>query len=84
MGLPPLKNKVLDTVRLYKSTRIKSNLIDPNKGLSLDEISEKFGIDVYDRHTAAGDAMITAIIFLKTSSIINKSKALTLERLMKI
>ncbi len=83
-GLPKLKNKVLDTVNLYRSTRIKSNLIDQNKNYSLDEIAENYGINVADRHTAAGDALITAIIFLKTLSKLNKSKVLTIKELLRI
>ena len=65
MGLPKLKNRILDTGRLYKATRISSNLIDQEKRYSLDEIAESLNIDVTDRHTAAGDAYITAIAFLK-------------------
>ncbi|MCM5661352.1 3'-5' exonuclease [Galbibacter mesophilus] len=69
IGLPVLKNKVLDTMVLYRATRIKSNLLNREKQYSLDEIAENLNISVKDRHTAAGDAMITAIAFLK---IINK------------
>lgn len=82
-GLPKLKNKILDTVNLYRSTRIRSNLIDQNKNYSLDEIAENYGINVSDRHTAAGDALITAIIFLKTLSKLGKGRALTVRELMK-
>jgi len=82
-GLPKLKNKVLDTVYLYRATRIKSNLLDKKKMYSLDEIAENYDIDVSDRHTAAGDALITAIIFLKTLSKLGKGKALTVRELMK-
>ena len=83
-GLPNLKNKVLDTVNLYRATRIKSNLIDRDKNYSLDEIAENYGIDVSDRHTAAGDAFITAIIFLKTLSLLKKKKAFSLRDLLKL
>lgn len=83
-GLPNLKNKVLDTVNLYRATRIKSNLIDRQKNYSLDEIAENFGIDVSDRHTAAGDAFITAIIFLKTISLLKKKTVFNLKELFKL
>jgi DNA polymerase-3 subunit epsilon len=83
-GLPKLKNKVLDTVNLYRSSRIRSNLIDQNKNYTLDEIAENYGINVCDRHTAAGDALITAIIFLKTLSKLNKSKVLTIKELLRV
>ncbi|MDT0688107.1 3'-5' exonuclease [Autumnicola psychrophila] len=73
MELPKLKNKILDTVILYRKTRILSNLIDRDKNYSLDEIAEAYTIDVSDRHTAAGDAFITAIAFLKIMGRLNKN-----------
>lgn len=79
LGLPNLKNKVIDTMDLYASTRIKSNFIDKNIHYSLDDIAEAYSINLTDRHTAAGDALIAAIIFLKTTSILKKSKSFRLE-----
>jgi DNA polymerase-3 subunit epsilon len=72
-GLPKLKNKVIDTVYLYRATRIKSNLIKQGN-YTLDEIAENYALDVSDRHTAAGDAFLTALIFLKTAAILGKKK----------
>jgi DNA polymerase-3 subunit epsilon len=83
-GLPKLKNKVLDTLNLYRATRIKSNLIDQKKMYSLDAIAENYDIDVTDRHTAAGDALITAIILLKTLTILNKKRVKTIKELQKV
>ncbi len=73
MNLPSLQNRVLDTGKLYRKTRITSNLIDRNKNYSLDEIAEAYNIDIKDRHTAAGDAFITAIAFLKIVGRLDKS-----------
>lgn len=73
-GLPKLKNKVIDTVNLYKATRIKSNLIKQGN-YTLDEIAENYVLDVSDRHTAAGDAFLTALIFLKTTAILSKKRS---------
>lgn len=64
-GLSPLQNDRLDTARMYRATRIRSNITDQDN--SLDKIAENYRIDVRDRHTAAGDAMIAAFIFMKTS-----------------
>ncbi|MBC9797925.1 3'-5' exonuclease [Sinomicrobium weinanense] len=72
MGLPKLKNKVLDTSVLYNRTRITSNLIDRNKNHSLDELADALNISKSDRHTATGDAYITAVAFLKILSRLEK------------
>lgn len=68
LGLPKLKNKVLDTGVLYKATRLTSNLIDKEKNYTLDELANSLDISVKDRHTASGDAYITAIAFMKITS----------------
>lgn len=83
-GLPKLKNKVLDTSILYKKTRIATNLIDRDKIYSLDEIAEAYNIDLIDRHTASGDAYITALIFMKLLSRLRKGKDSTLKDIYKI
>ncbi|MDG3581645.1 MULTISPECIES: 3'-5' exonuclease [Galbibacter] len=84
LGLPKLKNKVLDTMVLYRATRINSNLIDQNKHYSLDEVAENLNISVKDRHTAAGDAMITAIAFLKIVAKLNKKDKGKLKHLLQV
>lgn len=64
-GLPKLKNKTLDTATLYPKTlsQVKQKALDGN--VSLDTLAEVFGISQNDRHTALGDAYITAIAFLQ-------------------
>lgn len=79
LGLPKLRNNVIDTKDLYVQTRIKSNIISQDKKYTLDDIAEDHGIDLSDRHTAAGDAFITALIFLKTTYNLNKSNPIKLE-----
>ena len=82
-SLPKLKNKVLDTSILYKKTRIATNLIDRDKIYSLDEIAEAYNIELTDRHTASGDAYITALIFMKILGKIVKSEKPTFKQLQK-
>lgn len=72
-GLPQLTNKTLDTAFLYKKTLIMSNLLERKEKYALDDLADKFDISKKDRHTAMGDAYITAIAFLK---IVKKLKGL--------
>jgi DNA polymerase-3 subunit epsilon len=72
-GLPHLTNKTLDTAFLYKKTLIMSNLLERKEKYALDDLADKFDISKKDRHTAMGDAYITAIAFLK---IVKKLKDL--------
>jgi DNA polymerase III subunit epsilon len=82
-GLPVLKNKTLDTATLYKKTILISNLIERKDTYSLDELADKFDISKKDRHTALGDAYITAIAFLKILSKLRAEKEITLKQLFK-
>ena len=65
-----LKNKILDTRNLY--LRLKRGEDIPAKSLSLDTLCEEFGIKKNDRHTAPGDAFITAVLFMKLLNRLNK------------
>ena len=83
LHLPKLKNEVLDTGSLYRRTRLNSNLINQDQHYSLDDIAEAYLIDTRDRHTAAGDAFITAIAFLKIISKLKKGERLRLKELLR-
>ena len=70
MQLPKLKNKVIDTGALYRKTKY----IKDHKPHSLDSLCDEFNIVKHDRHTASGDAFLTALIFLKVSALLRKKK----------
>ncbi|HLT52691.1 MAG TPA: 3'-5' exonuclease [Flavobacteriaceae bacterium] len=82
--LPLLQNKILDTSVLYRHSRIKSNLIDKSKHYTLDELAENLAIELYNRHTAVGDAYTTALIFMKLLNVLGKGKKLSPQELLKL
>ena len=61
MGLGKLKNRSMDTDLMYQ----KYKGVPEDQHSSLDELCQIFKIQKSDRHTAAGDAFITALIFLR-------------------
>lgn len=73
LGLPNLKNKVLDTGILYK----KLNGVE-HRHYGLDELCEAFKVPLHDRHNAMGDALITAQVFLKMIARMRKERSVTL------
>jgi DNA polymerase-3 subunit epsilon len=72
LKLPKLKNKVLDTGHLFQKTKLDIS----KKHFSLDQLSTKFNIPQHDRHTASGDAFITALLFVKLIGILKKKNPL--------
>ncbi|MBU2945757.1 3'-5' exonuclease [Zobellia uliginosa] len=82
-GMPNLLNKFLDTSVLYKRTLIKSPLLPVKAQYSLDELAEKFDISKKDRHTALGDAYITAIAFMKILQKLKTKKKFSTKKLLK-
>lgn len=56
-----LKNENMDTNAMYK----KFKYLQDDQNSSLDELAKIFKIKSSDRHTAVGDAFITAQIFIK-------------------
>ncbi len=65
LGFPALKNKTLDTCLLYKQTLLPTSMLEKKDQYTLDELAEKFDISKKDRHTALGDALITAYAFME-------------------
>ncbi len=63
-GAGPLRNQVMDTARLARRLNPTAYYPDPG-GFGLDRLCERFHIPLNDRHTASGDAFLTAILLLK-------------------
>jgi DNA polymerase-3 subunit epsilon len=78
MKLPKLKNKSIDTGILYKKIEGKKD-----NHFSLDILCDEFDIPKHDRHTASGDAFITALLFLKIISKLKQERTLLYSDLFK-
>lgn len=81
-GLGKLQNKCLDTGILFKATKHQVNVID--KHYSLDDLCDELKIPKSDRHTASGDAFITALAFQKIIGRLKKEKDISVKDLYKI
>ncbi|MCB0373077.1 MAG: 3'-5' exonuclease [Muricauda sp.] len=79
-GLPKLKNLTLDTELLYQKTLLISSVVQRKERHTLDDLAKKFSISRKDRHTALGDAYITAIALIR---IMERLKPKNLKDLIK-
>lgn len=75
----PLISRTLDTNYIHK--KMATN-IEFNKIFSLDELCVIYNVKPHDRHTASGDALITAQLFLKLLGKFKKNNALNLNDLL--
>ena len=75
LNVGPLESKDLDTNYIHKKIA-KTNSY--KKIFSLEELCEIYNVKMHDRHTALGDALITAILFLKQTAKYKKNNALNL------
>jgi DNA polymerase-3 subunit epsilon len=76
----PLKSKQLDTNYIHKKIATSYRF---NKLFSLDELCKIYNVKKHDRHTASGDALITAYLFLKLTNKFKKNNTLNLNGLVK-
>lgn len=82
-GLGKLKNRQLDTEELYKRLVHPVNRPLQDKRYSLDELAEALKIPLQDRHTSAGDALITGLAFIKIVKRLNSDGALKVKHLFR-
>ncbi|MBL4887014.1 MAG: 3'-5' exonuclease [Flavobacteriaceae bacterium] len=79
MNLPRLKNKTIDTGVLYKKLENKKD-----SHFSLDILCKEFNIPKHDRHTASGDAFITALLLLKIISKLKQQRTIHYSDLFRV
>ena len=85
-GLEKFPNPVLDTmslaIRLDHGPLADFNQIN-RENYSLDSLCSRFGIEMDDRHTAAGDAFLTAQLLIKLLAIAKKKGITTAAKLLR-
>jgi DNA polymerase-3 subunit epsilon len=62
---------------------LSSFLDGADAGHSLDAICERFGIEITDRHTALGDAIVTAAVLLRQIEMLEERGITTLDQVVK-
>ncbi len=82
-GMPRVTNRVLDTSALYRKTLIQSPVVPKKDHYTLDELADKFDICKKDRHTALGDAYITAIAFIRILQGLKQKGITTLRQVLR-
>ena len=79
-----LKNKIVDTFYLIQRidpTRMERSI--GGSGCRLDDLCNEFEIPIENRHTALGDAYLTAQVFMRELEILKKRKVKTVGALLR-
>ena len=78
-----LKNKTIDTAHLAnRITALENYTFLKPEVESLDALCAQYNIVMHDRHNAAGDAFLTAILFLKLTARLKKRGIITTQDLL--
>jgi DNA polymerase-3 subunit epsilon len=86
LGIPLiLRNENIDIIHLLQRTEPERfrNLVGGVKGLDLDSLCKDFHIEIENRHTALGDAYMTAQLFMKLLAQLEKRGVTTMGDLLK-
>jgi DNA polymerase-3 subunit epsilon len=82
LNLPfKLENKAIDTAVLAKRIDTLENPYEQKYQYDLDSLAKKYNVALHDRHTAWGDAFITAKLFLILTRILKDKGLKTIEDL---
>jgi DNA polymerase-3 subunit epsilon len=82
-GLGKLKNEFIDTGVLFSKSKHIIYHENLKKHYSLDDLCKELNVSMSDRHTSIGDALITALVFLKTITRLDKRNVLKWDYLIK-
>ena len=77
----PLQNLTIDTNHVKNRIEFPPffNMLHTEKAFGLDELCHEYEIKTHQRHTAAGDSMLTALLFIKMIKVLNTRGVLTLK-----
>ena len=75
-GLDKLKNEFIDTGVLFNKSKHVIYKESLQEHYTLDDLCRELNVPKVDRHTASGDALITAFVFLKILGRLDKRKHL--------
>lgn len=81
-----MPNRSLDTMAL--ALRLEADGVfageEPFRSFSLDELCDRFGVVPHDRHTAPGDAFMTALVFQRLLRFAARAGRVTLGQLCEL
>ena len=82
----PLQNLVLDTQamcrKIFFSPHLRTSTVRYKGDPALDAVAEHFGIEIFERHSALGDALATALIFQRILATLEKKGRRQLRNLL--
>lgn len=86
LGVAAMPNRSLDTMALALRLEADGAFADqaPFRSFSLDELCDRFGVIPHDRHTAPGDAFMTALVFQRLLRLAARVGRVTLEQLCEL
>jgi DNA polymerase-3 subunit epsilon len=79
--IEPIHNLCVDTGILYRKTLLKTPLLRKKEHYSLDDLAKRFSLDCKDRHTALGDAYLTALAFQHILEVLSSKGQVNLKKL---
>lgn len=78
-----LKNRFVDTAKLARrADHLRSPALMKPADFTLDALCKRYKIPMHDRHNAAGDALLTALLFMKLLTLLKQRGVKTLKDLI--